>query len=114
MRPSNLQIALNGSLLVDGTLFGTVKTDDIEWELLTVGTERQIVLQLAKSEKEKPFWTSLLTGHPEVDVRGLKRDPKELEELLAESGMGDMMQGAMAGGGMPSMEQMMAMKAARE
>ena len=114
MRPSNLSILVGGTTLLEGTLFGAVKTDDIEWELLTVGKEKQVVLQLVKTEKDKPFWTQLLTGHPEIDVRGMKRDPKELEELLAESGMGEMMGGAMAGGCMPSMEQMMAMKAARE
>ena len=53
-----------------------MKSDEVEWELTTSAEGKQLVITLVKLEKDKPFWTSLLMGHPEVDVRGLKRDPK--------------------------------------
>jgi len=105
--PTTLKLTLNDEPLVEGGLFGTVKSSDIEWEMVEEGGGgKQVVLTLAKTEKDKPFWPQLISGHPEVDVRGLKRDPKELEELLAESNLGEMM----GPGGPPPLEQMMAMK----
>ena len=105
--PTTITVRLLGDVLLEGTFFAPVKSDgDFEWEMATVDGGKAMVISLNKYEKDKPFWTYLLQGHPEVDVRGMKRDPKELEELLAESNLGNMM-GQMGPGGMPPIDKVM-------
>ena len=48
---------------------------------------------LKAGEKGGPFWPSLLKGHPEMDVSGLKRKEKDLDELMAEINSSEAMRG---------------------
>ena len=94
--PTALSIkVLGGSTTVapvEGELFKEVKADEIEWELNDIkgenssGGARELILTLIKAGKlgDGPFWPCLIKGHPDVDVSGLKREEKSLEELMAE------------------------------
>ena len=97
-RSASLSIALQGATLVDGELFGTVKHEDIEWELGEAGGGKELKLVLLKTGTDAPFWPCLVKGHPEVETVGMKKEPMSTEELMAqlqEMGMGGMGQGAM-------------------
>jgi len=107
IQPTRLRIALLGKPLIEGKLFDTVKSDDVEWELGDVSGKKTLSVVLLKAEKEKPFWPNVVVGHPEVDVKPLKRKQKDLDELLAENP--EMMK-MMNGGGLPPMEDMLAKK----
>ena len=94
--PTTLRIALNGTVLVEGDFFAPVASDDTEWELgdKADSKERELLLTLLKAgEKGGPFWPSLLKGHPEMDVSGLKRKEKDLDELMAEINSSEAMRG---------------------
>merc|ERR1719482_1499031 len=78
MMPTHMRVKLDGQLLLAGELFGTVDAEEVEWELN---------LQLSKTGKSAgtgPLWPQLCKEHPEVDVSGLKRKEKDINELLAD------------------------------
>jgi len=89
--PTTLSIRfIGGEALLSGELFGTVSAEEVEWELRDIpGAKgpRELQLQLAKTGKtagQGPLWPQLLKAHPEVDVSGLKRVEKDLDEMLAD------------------------------
>jgi len=88
--PTHITAKRLGAELLSGDFFGNVSSEDVEWELKDVpggdGT-RELHVTLTKTGKTAgtgPFWPQLLKGHPEVDVSGLKRVEKDLNELMAE------------------------------
>ena len=92
--PTTLSVRLalpkGDEVLLSGDLFGSVSSEDVEWELQDTpggGGARELHLQLTKTGKSAgngPFWPHLIKGHPEIDVSGLKRMEKDLNEMLAD------------------------------
>jgi len=96
-RPNHLKITLFGKVLLEGELTRTIQPDDCSWELskkpVEGGDSPEIQLTLIKAkaaagsgkDKEKePLWAGLLKGHPEIDTTKLKREDKNLDEIMAE------------------------------
>ena len=117
IKPSHLSISLapptggDRTALVEGELFAAVKHEDIEWELSDEGAAgKKLRLALLKLNPQGPFWPSLVRGHPEVEVSGMKKPELSTEELMEQiaelqraspGGMGGM--GGMGGSMMDGM-----------
>ena len=88
---------LDGASLLSGELFASVQADEIEWELKDAasgGSGRELHVTLEKGGKPGgPFWPQLVKGHPEVDISGLKRKEKDIDELMAELNQSEAMKG---------------------
>lgn len=95
--PTTLKVLLESggskAPLVQGELFDKVDAEDVEWELRDAAEggkgARELVLQLTKKGGKSigsngPLWPQLLTNGPEVDVSGLKRVEKDMQDMLAE------------------------------
>lgn len=95
--PTTIKVKLQGAAapLLDGEFFGTVDSEDVEWELQDAAKAgipgaRELVIHLTKTHKQPagvstpPLWPSLVKGHPEIDVTLLKRVEKSMEEMMAD------------------------------
>ena len=72
VRPGQLRIANSGEVLLEGPLHAEVVSTESEWELVERDNGKDLVLMLPKKSENMP-WPSIIRGHPEIDVRGLKR-----------------------------------------
>jgi len=95
--PTSLRVARMGTILVSGDFYAPVESEETEWELRDSsadGEARELTLTLVKAGKKGgPFWPSLLRSELELDVSSLKRVEKDLDELMAEIGNTEAMQG---------------------
>ena len=51
------------------------------------------MLNLPKVDKRGALWPFVVKGHPEVDVKGMKREEQSLEDIMAEISSKDMSEG---------------------
>merc|ERR1711907_629108 len=83
--------------LLSGDLFGTVSSEEAEWEIKDIpkaslgegvpNGSRELLIVLTKTGKsagQGPLWPHLIRSDPEVDLAGVKRVEKDINELLAD------------------------------
>jgi len=81
VRPNQLRIVHSGEVLLEGPLYSEVQSSESDWELVDLDGRKDLVLTIPKKRENTP-WPSIVRGHPEIDVRGLKR--KTAEEIRNE------------------------------
>jgi hypothetical protein len=88
--PTHVTVSRLGEVELSGELFGTVSAEEFEWELKDIpggGGPRELHLTMTKTGKSAgsgPLWPQLLKKGPEVDMAGVKRVEKDLDELLSD------------------------------
>jgi hypothetical protein len=95
--PTSVRIALADQELLAGDFFAPISPSETEWELQDCeagGRELHLTIVKAGTPGQTgPLWASLLKGHLEIDVSGLKRKEKDLDELMAELNTAEAMRG---------------------